>query len=102
MPINIDGQVTLGTRRNLINGLRGRPMTQPAVDAVLAQAVTFTGQLVDTYEAQIAAGEVGSAGSGRASDDPITADRPPTALMYGRVQSGKTAAMTLTTALALD
>jgi hypothetical protein len=77
-------------------------MPAPSVDAVLAQAATFTEQLVDAYEVQIAAGEVGGQGSARASDEPILGNRPPTALMYGRVQSGKTAAMTLTTALALD
>src|ERR1051325_2290404 len=102
MPIRTDGPVTAGTRQNLIDGLRSRAMTPAAVDAVLAQATTFTRQLVDTYEREVAEGEVGTGGGGRASEAEITGDRPPTALMYGRVQSGKTAAMTLTGALALD
>ena len=98
MPITTAGPVARGTRRNLIAGLRAKAMTAAAVDVV----TLFTRQLADAYEAQVAAGEVGTGGSARASDADILAARPPTALMYGRVQSGKTAAMTLTTALALD
>lgn len=77
-------------------------MSPETVDAILAQAVEFTRRLVDTYEAEIAGGEVGVGGSGRATEDPIRGERPPTVLLYGRVQSGKTAAMILTTALCLD
>lgn len=102
MPIIQDGQVTTGTAENLVEGLRARPMTRAAVDAALGQAIDFTGQLVDIYSTQIAAGEVGPGGRATASEQPIVANRPPTALMYGRVQSGKTAAMILTSALALD
>jgi hypothetical protein len=102
MPINRDGQVTRGTRQNLINGLRAKPLAEAAVDAILRQAFEFTEQLVNTYDAQIARGEVGDRGSARASEAPILGNRPPTCLMYGRVQSGKTAAMILTSALCLD
>lgn len=102
MPINQNGTVTSGTRANLIAGLRSEPMTAGAVDAVLGQAAEFTQSLVDSYEANVAAGEVGEHGSCVASDDPIIGQRAPTALLYGRVQSGKTAAMVLTAALALD
>jgi hypothetical protein len=102
MPLNSDGQVTRGTRQNLIAGLRAKPMSAVTVDAILARAVELAGRLADTYEAQIAAGEVGIGGSGRATEDPILGDRPPTVLLYGRVQSGKTASMILTTALCLD
>ncbi len=77
-------------------------MSAAAVDNALEQAVRFTEQLADTYESQIAAGEVGSSGTAIASELPIRANRPPTILLYGRVQSGKTAAMILTSALALD
>jgi hypothetical protein len=102
MPIRTDGPVTTGTRDNLVTGLRSDPMPAAAVAAVLAQAEQFTNSLVQTYEAHIAAGEVGEAGSGTASAEPIIGARPPAALLYGRVQSGKTAAMVLTSALALD
>src|SRR5689334_13235247 len=102
MPINTEGPVATGTRRNLINGLRGRPMEEAAVGAIFAQATTFASRLVETYESDIALGEVGPAGSVRASDEPILGERPPTVLLYGRVQSGKTAAMILTAALCID
>jgi hypothetical protein len=102
MPIKEDGQATKGTCDNLVQGLRARPMTREAVDAALRQAIGFTEELVETYSTQVATGEVGSDGSALASEDSIIADRPPTVLLYGRVQSGKTAAMILSSALALD
>jgi len=50
----------------------------------------------------VAAGEVGMGGSASASAAAPTAGRCPTGLLYGRVQSGKTAAMIVSTALAVD
>jgi plasmid stability protein len=102
MPINRIRPVTVGTRQNLINGLRARPMSALAVQAAFDQAATFTQQLVDTYSTRVAAEEVGENGSAMASNEPILSDAPTTVLMYGRVQSGKTAAMILTSALAID
>jgi hypothetical protein len=102
MSIATNRAITRGTRQNLIDGVRAKPMLPQAVDAILTQAVGFAEQVVQTYETGIAAGEVGQEGSARASDAPIIAPRPPTALMYGRVQSGKTAAMILSSALCLD
>ncbi len=102
MAVKTDGPVTTGTRRNLIEGLRAAPMNEAAVDAVLQQVVDFTERVVEAYSSQIAADEVGDGGSAVASEEPILGDRPPTALMYGRVQSGKTAAMILSAALCLD
>ena len=102
MPIRIDGPVTTGTYGNLIDGLRGKPMAATAVNAVMAQAAQFVERIVDTYEAQVAPGEVGSAGSGRSSGADILADKPPRMLLYGRVQSGKTVAMILSAGLCLD
>jgi hypothetical protein len=102
MPIRLDGPMTAGTRANLITGLRSAAMSEVAVDSILAQAARFTEAIADSYEAEIAAGEVGIGGTETASEEPILADRPPTSLLYGRVQSGKTAAMVLTAALAFD
>src|SRR6185312_7876230 len=102
MPIDRSGPVARGTRENLVQGLRARPMRPEAADAALEQAVRFANQLVDTYSAEVAAGEVGVGGNGIASEEPIIGERPPTVLLYGRVQSGKTAAMILSSALALD
>lgn len=102
MPIRADGPVTIGTQTNLINGLRSAPMSAAAVDSILAQAAQFTEAITDLYEAEVAPGEVGVNGSGQASEEPILSARPPTSLLYGRVQSGKTAAMVLTASLAFD
>jgi hypothetical protein len=77
-------------------------MPEAAVDAALQQAVDFSEKLIDTYSTEIAADEVGPDGTAIASEEPIIGARPPTVLMYGRVQSGKTAAMILSSALCLD
>jgi hypothetical protein len=102
MPVKQGGPVTRGTQRNLIEGVRSSPMPEAAVNAIMVQALEFTEMLVDTYSGDVAAGEVGQGGSGRATEEPILGDTPPTVLLYGRVQSGKTAAMILTSALCLD
>ena len=102
MPVETNGAVTRGTRQNLIDGLRGSPMRSDAVDAVMQQAVAFTERLVEIYSNDVAQGEVGQGGSGVASEEPILGARPPRALLYGRIQSGKTVGMILTSALCLD
>ncbi|NNH33110.1 hypothetical protein C9413_27880 [Rhizobium sp. SEMIA 4085] len=102
MPIKRNGPVTTGTKQNLVEGVQSSPMSPSAVDAVMDQVVVFADQLVDTYSIQVAAGEVGSDGSGTASEEPIIGARAPRALLYGRIQSGKTVSMILTSALALD
>jgi hypothetical protein len=102
MPIERSGPVTLGTRRNLINGLRGKPMSEQAVDATLAQSFAFAETFLRSYEQNVAVGEVGPGGTARASEEDILGDSPQSVLLYGRVQSGKTAAMVLTSALCFD
>jgi len=77
-------------------------MSQTAIGAVMAQAVSLAELLVDTYSAEVAVDEVGLRGAARATEDAILGERPPRVLLYGRVQSGKTVAMILTTALCLD
>ncbi len=102
MAINTNGQVASGTRQNLIRGLRSRAMPGPAVEVAFQQSIKFVEGLVDTYSTVIAKNEVGEHGSGIASETDILGDKPATALLYGRVQSGKTAAMLLSSALAMD
>jgi hypothetical protein len=102
MPIEQDGPVARGTRRNLIDGLRGKRMHEAAVDASLRQSITFAETFVRSYCENVAAGEVGLGGTARASEEDILGDSPQGVLLYGRVQSGKTAAMVLTAALCLD
>lgn len=98
--VRTDGPVLRGTRRNLEFGVRGKPLPAEAVAAATQQAIELLGKILDTYEVEVARGEVGSGGSGQASDSPPNG--APTGLLYGRVQSGKTAAMVLTAAAALD
>lgn len=101
-PIRIDGPVVTGTRRNLINGVRDTPLPEAAADAVIAQSREFLQKVVDAYDAEVSVGEVGEDGSAQAGDDAPVSGRCPTGLLYGRVQSGKTAGMIAATALALD
>jgi hypothetical protein len=100
--IVLDGPVTVATRRNLIAGIRGNPLPELVTDAIIAQAAAFVQKIADAYECDVARGEVSADGSGRASESEPIGHRCPTALLYGRVQSGKTASMITSTALALD
>lgn len=76
--IKPDGAVIVGTRQNLIDGLRGKPMSAAAVDAALTQATNFAEKLVEKYSRAVAPGEVGPEGIARAGVEPILANRPPT------------------------
>lgn len=77
-------------------------MSRAALEAIRTQAAQVVGDIVAAYSTRIAHGEVGAGGSFRASAADPTAGECPTGLLYGRVQSGKTAAMIVTTALAID
>lgn len=100
--ITLNGPTTEGTKENLIDGVRSAPMSKEAVAAAFSQTANIARELVDIYETEVATGEVGNRGSGRATDAPILGTTAPRALIYGRVQSGKTVSMILTAALCLD
>ncbi len=70
--------------------------------AIREQSIQLLSQVVHTYKRDVAAGEVGMDGSGVASGKVSKQGFGPTGLMYGRIQSGKTAAMITFSALALD
>lgn len=76
-------------------------LTVAALETVRDQAAGLLVEILTTYDASVAKGEVGPTGSGKASSAPPL-DRPATGLLYGRVQSGKTLTMITTTAMALD
>jgi cephalosporin hydroxylase len=82
--------------------LRTDPISEAAIEAVMEQVAQFLELVVETYSSEIATDEVGTGGTARATDAPILGARPPRILLYGRVQSGKTVAMILSTAVALD
>lgn len=102
MTVRLDGLVTKGTKANLIEGVRSSAMLETAVDAVFGQVSRIAHDLIQIYQAEIAEGEVGQEGTGRVTGISIISAKAPTALIYGRVQSGKTVAMILTAALCLD
>jgi len=77
-------------------------MARAALESIRTQANEIVGDIVGAYSTRVAQGEVGSGGSSRASGAPPLNGECPTGLLYGRVQSGKTAAMIVTTALAID
>jgi hypothetical protein len=83
-------------------GDHGKPMPRQALETLRTQATEVLENIVDAYGTFIASGEVGAAGSGRASAIAPRGGKSPTGLLYGRVQSGKTAAMIVTSALAID
>jgi hypothetical protein len=91
-----------GTRRNLISGIRGTRLSEAGADRVIEQASAFVQRIVNAYDSEIAPGEVGMTGTAAASDAIPVNEQSPTSLLYGRVQSGKTAAMIAASAVALD
>lgn len=100
--IRTDGPCVEETLASLERGDRGKPMPRHALETIRTQAADVFGSIVEAYSSYVAVGEVGADGHHRASQQPPRRDRCPTGLLYGRVQSGKTAAMIVTSALAVD
>jgi Z1 domain-containing protein len=100
--IETDGPCFRATLDTLLNGGASRPLTPDALHKAKHQAIEVLGEVIASYQKDIALGEVGARGSARASPAPPSAGNCPTGLLYGRVQSGKTNAMIVTSALALD
>ena len=79
-----------------------KPMPRPALEKARAQASSLLERVLAAYEVDVATGEVGATGAGRASAATPLAGQCPTGLLYGRIQSGKTLGMIATAALAMD
>ena len=77
-------------------------MSREALNDVVDQARDLLSEIVAAYSAEVAPGEVGAGGSARASLARAHGGEGPTGLMYGLIQSGKTVAMILSSALAVD
>lgn len=75
-------------------------MPQAAVGKIRNDALELLGLIVRVYADEIATGEVGADGSGKAG--PSVPSKPCTGLLYGRIQSGKTVAMIALVAAAID
>lgn len=98
----IDGSCLKGTLEQLENGVGAKPMPRQALVKVRADALALMDKVLAAYATGVASGEVGLNGSAIASDVAPIAGRPPTGLLYGRVQSGKTVAMITFCAAAID
>ena len=80
----------------------GRPLSRDALERVKRQAEGFVENILRCYTRDVAPDEVGALGTARATDTDPTSGECPTGLLYGRIQSGKTAGMIVTAALAID
>jgi hypothetical protein len=94
-----DGTCLQGTLSNIGSGPKG--LNAEGIKKAHRDATALLADVVRSYNAEVAVGEVGAGGTGRASDT-AAVKRCPTGLLYGRVQSGKTVAMICFTAAALD
>src|SRR5215208_604652 len=97
-----DGPCLTGTLEQLESGAAAKPMPGAALAKVRADALGLLGKVLEAYTTRVAPGEVGIGGTAVASDAAPTDGRPPTGLLYGRVQSGKTVAMITFSAAAID
>lgn len=93
-----DGSCLTGTLRSLGSG--ARPMSTTSIEKIKADALELLGKVVVAYTHDVAVGEVGADGTARASQ--AHPAKPPTGLLYGRIQSGKTVAMIALVAAAID
>lgn len=100
--LSLEGPCVTETIRDLETGRRGTPLPRPALERIRTQANQIVGDIVSAYSVRVAPDEIGVGGSGQAANVTPVAGECPTGLLYGRVQSGKTAAMVVTTALAID
>jgi hypothetical protein len=101
--VRVDGPLVTRTLELLRRGSRdARGLAETAAERVREQAGELIAEIVSAYSRDVAPGEVGVGGSARASEAPPIAGDCPTGLLYGRVQSGKTAAMIVATAMAID
>lgn len=97
-----NGECLRETLLRLERGANGRSLERLALDGIMDQAQALLADVVGAYSAKVAGGEVGAGGSARASAALPVGGECPTGLLYGLIQSGKTAAMIVTTAMALD
>lgn len=77
-------------------------MSEAGRGALRLQASALITRVVAAYEGAFGSGDVGAGGSALAGGAEEPEGLGPTGLLYGRIQSGKTAAMITSTAIALD
>jgi hypothetical protein len=92
--LRFDGQMALATQSNLEG-----TMSRGAVATLFTQCRSLMEKIAAIYASEVKGSEIGISGSGKADN---SSPGCPVGLLYGRVQSGKTNAMVLSTAIALD
>ena len=97
-----DGECLVGTIQNLRDGVNGKPLSEAVLETARQSAIQNLATIIKHYTNDVAKGELGLGGTATASTAIPLSGKCPTGLLYGRVQSGKTLAMTLLTAAALD
>src|SRR5262245_2718412 len=97
-----DGPCLTGTLEQLEIGVGAKPMPAEALAKVRTDALGLLAKVLRAYVSGVASDEVGMGASAVASEVPSLGGRPPTGLLYGRVQSGKTVAMITFCAAAID
>ena len=102
MPLSTITRCFDNTLRRLRNGRNGVQIRQADIDQLARLSRDLCSDIVDTYAVRVAPNEVGRRGTGIAAAGHGAQGDCPTGLLYGRVQSGKTNAMILTAARALD
>lgn len=98
----LDGECLRDTLQRLDRGSSGRSLNREALTGIVDQAQDLLAEIVTSYASKVATGEVGSGGSALASAARPIGGECPTGLLYGLIQSGKTAAMIVTTAMSID
>lgn len=102
IPPFIDGPVLRETLTAMTLGAASSKVPQAVVESVKGQVTDVVAALLGAYESKVAKGEVGPKGTSTASKTKPFHEHCATGLLYGRVQSGKTNAMIVLTAMALD
>lgn len=103
IPPHIHGPVLQETLTAMSYGATGSKVPLEVLDNVKSQVTHVLGAILGVYERDVAAGEVGPRGTAVATRArKREEDDGPTGLLYGRVQSGKTNAMIVLTAMAID
>lgn len=97
-----DGPCLRGTLDNLGQGYGAKPLNERSLVKAKDDALGLLSDVLKAYEEDVAPGELGKGGSGRAKPANPRRGRCPTGLLYGRIQSGKTVAMIAFTAAAID
>ncbi len=101
IPPFIHGAVLRETLAAMTHGATGAKVPADVIENVKGQVTDVLGAILGAYDKLVAVGEVGPGATATAGKQQAKVECP-TGLLYGRVQSGKTNAMIVLTAMAID